>query len=265
MKPIDRWEIPDEIIEMTGEIKDMDFPKQGYTSNVSIIKTEKGIYTIKRTKGERFSQCLNRECKVLHFLSKTDLPIPKVFTFVEQKKENQSWALFEFVEGQTLRSAFINETKENLRQELIFNFGKILSRIHQTQCPPELKDETKPWLELMLHQAEYNLMQYETEGTSELLEQLKKTKPEYYQQTLIHGDFTIDNVLVQAGTINGIIDWDGGTFGDPRYDVALAIRPKPNVFQSMKDIEIFFEGYGKRIITEKEYNYFADNGLYLFF
>ncbi len=70
--------------------------------------------------------------------------------------------------------------------------------------------------------------------------------------------------MVSNGSITGVIDWSGGAYGDPRYDVSLAIRPKPNVFVNERDKQIFFEGYGGTIIDKDDYNYFA-NGLYEFF
>lgn len=61
-----------------------------------------------------------------------------------------------------------------------------------------------------------------------------------------------------------MIDWSGGAFGEPRCDAALAIRPKPRVFQDQLDVDIFFEGYGEKILTEDDFTYFAE-GLYEFF
>ena len=52
---------------------------------------------------------------------------------------------------------------------------------------------------------------------------------------------TIDNVLVHNGEVTGIIDWSGGAFGDPRYDVSLAIRPKHHIFEWESDKLCFFE------------------------
>jgi aminoglycoside phosphotransferase (APT) family kinase protein len=89
-------------------------------------------------------------------------------------------------------------------------------------------------------------------------------KPQPVTQTLIHGDFTIDNVLVHDGEISGVIDWSEGAFGDSRCDAALAIRPKPNVFQDYLDVDIFFEGYGEKILTDDDFTYFAE-GFYEFF
>jgi hypothetical protein len=42
---------------------------------------------------------------------------------------------------------------------------------------------------------------------------------------------------------------------------ALAIWPKEGEFEDERNIKLFFEGYGKGIINEDEYDYFA-NGLY---
>src|SRR6478609_3734535 len=78
----------------------------------------------------------------------------------------------------------------------------------------------------------------------------------------IHGDYTIDNVLVHDGRITAVIDWSGGTWGDARYDMALAVRFEDGIFTG-KERSAFFNGYGKGI-SQHEFCYFAE-GLYEFF
>jgi hypothetical protein len=57
------------------------------------------------------------------------------------------------------------------------------------------------------------------------------------------------------------IDVAGMTFGDPRYDEALAIRK----FLDHPDyMEAFYQGYTRHRITKEEYEYFEE-GLYMFF
>lgn len=73
----------------------------------------------------------------------------------------------------------------------------------------------------------------------------------------------MDNVLVSEGRVSGLIDWCWGAFGDPRYDLALATRPKPEAFGEPADLDAFYEGYGGRRLTEEERDYFV--GLYEFF
>lgn len=264
MQPIHINEIPVEIKEFLNKIIFINFPRQGYTSDLGIIESDQGLFALKRTKGKLFNSMLKKEVSILNSLNnKTVLPVPKVKKFMEKKNKYESWVLLDYIEGETIRTALLNEHDNEKRQEIIFNFGKILSKIHSTSCPEELII-AQPWIDQMLFEAEYNFKNYEVDGNIELLDRLKVKKPKEYKQTLIHGDFTIDNVMISNGAITGVIDWSNGAYGDPRFDVSLATRPKPNAFEKEIDNQIFFEGYGSMIIDEEEYDYFA-NGLYEFF
>lgn len=263
MLPISIDEIPDEIKDNLSTIHSIRFPTQGYTSDVGIIESNKGCFALKRAKGELFTIWLSRERLVLNCLAKTTLLIPTLIKFVEQTAQKESWLLIDFLEGETLRTALSKEKNKEKREEMIFNFGKLLYQIHATPCPEELKYE-QSWLEEMLTQAAFNLEHYQVNGTQNLLEKINNTILPDVKPTLIHGDFTIDNVLVCNGMVTGVIDWSGGARGDPRYDLSLAIRPKPNAFESERDKQIFFEGYRGKMIDNDVYDYFA-NGLYEFF
>ncbi|MBD2846569.1 phosphotransferase [Paenibacillus sp. IB182496] len=266
MVPISQKDIPHEIIKELGAISNINFPRQGHTSDVGIIDSAKGLAVLKRTKGNQYSGCLRRESFILECLSQTPIRVPDVLQFIQHEDENegiQSWLLMEYLQGETIRQILTNENDSATRYNILFDFGKSLRELHSIPCPDELKNGGK-WIDIMLSQAEYNLGHYKVDGTAALLEKLISKKPAVFEQTLIHGDCTIDNFLVHEGRISGIIDWSGGAHGDPRYDVSLAIRPKPNVFQSSKDHRAFFDGYGKKIITDEEYEYFED-GLYAFF
>lgn len=263
MYPISLHEIPDEIMDNLGAVINMKYPRQGHTSDVGIVESTRGCFIIKRTKGEQYCSWLSQEVHVLSCLRNTRLPIPAVYQHVEQKSENQAWALLQYFEGETLRQALLHEKNANKRHEMIFNFGAILSNIHSTECPIEIIGDSD-WLDEMLRRAEYNLKHYLVDGTADVLQFLKTNKPSPIPNTLIHGDFTIDNVLVRDGKITSIIDWSNGGFGDPRYDISLAIRPKPNAFEVQSEIDTFYEGYGQKILSEQEYRYFKE-GLNEFF
>lgn len=265
LKPIQLIEIPKKIVDYVGGVTHISFPRQGHTSDVGILFSAKGTFILKRTKGKQYGSWLKKEATVLKCLSNSTLPVPHLYCFIAQPLDEQAWALMEYIEGSTIRQALENETKEENRQAIIFHYGKVLAAIHSTPCPLEIKEgAVGVWIDDMLGQAEFNLKNFEVDGTSELLDDLKGNKPEPIQQTFIHGDFTIDNVLVHNQKISGIIDWSGGAFGDPRYDFALAVRPKPQAFETERDRQIFYEGYGRKLINQNEYNYFK-NGLYEFF
>ena len=255
-------DIPIEILDQIGEIRRITFPRQGHTSIVAILDTPDQKYIIKKTENDLYNEWLSKEYNVLQYLCDTGLPIPKAYSFCA---ENQSrWLLMDYMDGISLREFLSREPELKEKEKAIFNFGRCLKRIHECACPIELLKNARPWLDSMLIKAEYNLTHFAVDGSEELLTRLKEEKPKPIENTLIHGDFTIDNVLVNESNIVGVIDWSGAAFGDPRYDVALAIRPKHNAFENERDQEIFFEAYGKLRITDEEYDYF-ENGIYNFF
>jgi aminoglycoside phosphotransferase (APT) family kinase protein len=263
MFPIVKSEIPKEIVEIIGEITTLTFPRQGCTSDVAILASKEKSFVLKRSKTEQFNAWLKRESEVLEILSQSTNFAPEIYYNLSIPDKSEYWLLMEYVPGVTLREALQASEDEKMRQELIYQFGNILRMVHLTPCPPELMTD-KPWLDNMLEDAAYNLMHYEVDGSKELLQELQLNRPEEVKQALIHGDFTIDNVLVHEGRIVKVIDWSGGAFGDPRYDAALAIREKPHAFQTEEDKDIFFAGYGERILSTEEERYFAD-GIYEFF
>ncbi|WP_238177720.1 hypothetical protein [Paenibacillus contaminans] len=122
MEPIRLNEIPNELFDSLGTVKNIYFPSQGHTSDVGIIESAKGRFVIKRTKGEQYCSWLSREVHALNCLTGTSLPIPAVYQVVEQKNENQAWALMQYFEGETLREALYKEKNTDRRHEMIFLF-----------------------------------------------------------------------------------------------------------------------------------------------
>lgn len=101
----------------------------------------------------------------------------------------------------------------------------------------------------------------QTSGTQELLSQLKSIKPSSVKQTMIHGDCTTDNVFVIDGEVKLFIDVGGMVIGDPRYDIALAIR---NFKDNPLLCNAFYKGYTRTKFSNEDFSYF-DAGLYEFF
>ncbi|MDT0123233.1 phosphotransferase [Paenibacillus sp. RRE4] len=255
-------DIPSEILGQIGTVQRITFPRQGHTSTVAVLETVGQRYVIKKTEHELYNEWLSDEYIAMQLLQGTGIPIPKTHLFYI---ENHSrWLLMDYVEGISLRQFLASHPAQEHKEKAITSFGRSLRKLHECPCPMEWQRAESTWLDTMLAKAEYNLAHYTVDGTEELLTRLKKNRPSPVQPTLIHGDFTIDNVLVHNGEVVGIIDWAGATYGDPRYDVALAIRPKTNAFELERDKDIFYDAYGKRRLTEEEYRYFED-GIYNFF
>jgi aminoglycoside phosphotransferase (APT) family kinase protein len=52
---------------------------------------------------------------------------------------------------------------------------------------------------------------------------LTTTMPESGGAAILHGDYRLDNVLVEADEITAVLDWEMSTLGDPLTDLALFI------------------------------------------
>jgi len=257
---LDIKEFPEEISSSLGHIHQLIFPPQGDTSVVAIADTTNGKYVVKRSYGEQFSSWLKQEYRVLKELDQAAFLMPKPLAFVQRETAEglESWLVMSYLPGEPLIVAIGNETDQDGRLSILRAFGNSLAAIHGHPVPSELRNNG------ILERAEYNFLHYATEGSAELLAQLKQYRPLPIPFTLIHGDFTVDNVLILEGKVTGIIDWAGGGLGDPRYDLALAIRPKKTgLFHTLQDRQAFFEGYGLSDLSEFDYEYFVN--LYEFF
>jgi aminoglycoside phosphotransferase len=256
------YDIPDTFIEQIGEIQNISFPRQGHTSIVVKVETHTHQFIIKKTEHGLFNEWLSEEYKALLYLSTSGLPVPKAYAFHVQDKSR--WLLMDYIDGISLRHFLSDNPNHRDREKIISQYGLCLKQVHESQCPIGLRNNDQSWIDTMFMNASHNLDNYDVEGTEELLIQLKNDRLEPIENTLIHGDFHTNNVLVKNNNVVGIIDWPRTAFGDPRFDIALAIRPKQGVFDQTRDKEVFFESYGRLRISDEEYRYFQE-GIYKFF
>lgn len=229
-----------------------------------MVKTEKGQFIIKYSSKAPYNEWISTEYKILKLLNNYPFPTPKPIICLDQMASNTSniWLVMESLPGITLGSRLKNEKDKAIRQKLIMDFGKKLKIIHN-QKPPNVFNSNNSWIDNKLEKAEYYLSNYKVDGSKKLLQYLYENKPIKRENTLIHGDYTLDNVLVSNNEISGIIDWGGCDIGDPRYDLAIATSKEGVDSRCKDDINAFYRGYGDYRLTKNDREYFL--GLYEFF
>jgi aminoglycoside phosphotransferase (APT) family kinase protein len=259
--------LPDELQAVLGQVQEWIIPPQGMTSRVGLARTSHGTYALKYAVGALYGSWLEREYRVLSALAQLSLPVPMAYALVrcETGDSPEHWLLMDALRGETLSAMLQKTTATPTRRTLLHDFGQILARIHATPVPAGLQQPHPTWLDAMLDEATENLENFSVDGTPELLAHLCQTRPQPVLPTLIHGDYTVDNVMVADGRVNGIIDWSGGAIGDPRYDIALATRSQREAFSDEReaDLQAFYEGYGCPPLSQTEFDYY--NSLYEFF
>jgi aminoglycoside phosphotransferase (APT) family kinase protein len=254
MNPSLKSKFETEIGKITA-IKQM--PEQGCTSEVHLIETPEHYYILKSSFKDKYRAWLKSEAEVLRDGRYGNIPLPAFHAFFEEK--GASHLIMSYVDGISLTSALKNACSETENKKLITSFGEFLNRLHE--AGPFSPEKEHSWLENQLVLARNYLDSGQSEGDMNLLERMIAHKPDPVHQTIIHGDCTTDNVLVVDGKVGVFIDVAGMTFGDPRYDEALAIRE----FLDHPDyMEAFYQGYTRHRITKEEYEYFEE-GLYMFF
>ena len=252
--------LPKQFETIIGNIQKVSYPaRQGATSEVVFLHTDQGKYVCKRSSLPQYKTWLLEEAKVMKELNtNTSLPIPTFYDYMED--EGNSYLLMSMEEGVPLREALLAVKTNEEQVKLIQSFGEKLKKLHETSLPPEWQHQIS-WLDIQLKKAAYNLQHYEVDGNPQLLDSLLEHKPRAIPQTLIHGDCTIDNVLVADNSVETFIDLSGVAYGDPRYDVALAIR---SFIYDKSLLNAFYKGYTLLRLSKEEFDYF-DGGLYEFF
>ena len=245
-----------------GQIHTETLPPQGMTSIVTLVTSEKGQFALKQSDCAPYVDWLKREAHVLQALAQTNLPVPRFIALDEQPAATS--LLMTALPGEPLSQYLCRGLSKARRLDLLEQFGRTLAAIHHTPPPLRLQVD-QPWLARILAEARHNLQQGYVEPGAPPIDDFAAAAPPTTPEVLIHGDYTIDNVLVDDNRITGIIDWGRGDMGDRRYDLVLATRPQgpEAVFLEEVDFTAFYTGYAGERMTESEYKWFY--GLYEYF
>ena len=182
----------------------------------------------------RTAHDMRREARVLSALAPTAVPVPALVALCEDEHVlGAPFYVMEAVEGRILR------TDEDLARldgpaarSLAYAFVDTLADLHNV-VPAEvgLGDFGRPegYLERQLSRwaaqtADSNSRT--VEGLDELSRRLGVRLPTTQSHALVHGDYRLDNVVVDAndggpGRIRAVLDWEMATLGDPLADVGL--------------------------------------------
>lgn len=253
--------LPKQFIENhIGTVMDTVFlEQQGCTSTVYKISALHGTYIFKSAETEIFRKWLEDEAEVLKKLNEqTDIPVPRFHGFT--RTDNESHLLMSYEEGVTLTEALAETDSQDVKNDLIESFGTLLYKLHTTDTSIFKISSREKWLDIQLKKAAEYLRAGNTDGDQDLLDDLNNKKPHDIKNTIIHGDCTTDNVLVKNNQVYLFIDTGGMTYGDPRYDIALAVS---DFLNHPDELSSFYRGYQRYKIDAYEFKYF--DSLYEFF
>lgn len=180
-----------------------------------------------------------REYRVLSALSETPVPVPKTVTACEDRSVlGCDFYLMERVDGDVIGDAEPDRfaTPEHRRQvgeELI----ETLAEIHLVDYDAVgLSDFGRPegftqrqvdrWSKQQEWVYSREILDRRVEELDELREWLETNVPDSHPETLVHGDFRLDNMMFAPGTppeLVAALDWELSTLGDPLTDLGFLL------------------------------------------
>jgi aminoglycoside phosphotransferase (APT) family kinase protein len=174
---------------------------------------------------------MEREYRVLRALHPTDVPVPRPRVSAGPEVIGAPFYVMDFTEGSVLRDrgqleAFGGDAASALAENLI----EVLARLHRISAEQVgLGDLGRPegYLERQLSRWARQLDASHSRDLPALVslgERLAARLPAQQGVALVHGDYRLDNVVVDpaAGRVCGVLDWEMATLGDPLTDLASA-------------------------------------------
>ncbi len=174
-----------------------------------------------------------REYRVIAALHPTGFPVPSpIHLCLDPGPLGASFYLMSYVDGWVLRDA---ADIDRLSRDAARHTGELLVdtlvELHGTDPDKVgladfgrpagyLERQVRRWYEQWERSKTRDLQSLE-----DVAARLRDSVPEHARTGIVHGDFRLDNVIVDASVsrIQAVLDWEMATLGDPLADVGLLV------------------------------------------
>jgi aminoglycoside phosphotransferase (APT) family kinase protein len=175
---------------------------------------------------------MEREYRLLAALHPTDVPVPRPRVIAGADVIGAPFYVMDFADGVVLRERedlepFSGTAATQLAEALV----DVLVRLHRVDPDAVgLGDLGRPegYLDRQLRRWERQLASSHSRDLPDLVrlgERLAQRLPARQAAAIVHGDYRLDNVVVDPGDgrVVGVLDWEMATLGDPLTDVASTV------------------------------------------
>jgi aminoglycoside phosphotransferase (APT) family kinase protein len=181
----------------------------------------------------RTAHDMGREFRVLSALAKTSVPVPTtIHLCADPEPLGAPFYLMEHVSGEVLRTRQqLEDLGAQATTTVVERLIDVLAELHTVDpASVGLADFGRPegYLNRPVVRWQKQLdssRSREVAGIDELHDRLAASVPVSTRYTLLHGDYRLDNALVDtaAADIAAVLDWEMATLGDPLADVGLFV------------------------------------------
>lgn len=177
-----------------------------------------------------------REYRILKSLARTEIPVPTPLALCTDLQVcERPFYLMEYIDGNVLTDKELAASLYNpqSRRDLSLHLIQILANLHLLNVDRiGLGDLGKRdgyiQRQLTRWHSQYRQSSMDSGLVIDLIdrmyENLQNTVPSSSTLSLVHGDFRLDNTIVDsAGSIKAVLDWEIATLGDPLADLGLLL------------------------------------------
>lgn len=201
-----------------------------------------------------------REHRVMAGLGSTDVPVPAMVTLCRDESVlGVQFYMMDEVAGQVLRTTeLVEPLTPRIRERLGGALVDTLADLHDADFTAAgLGDLGRPdgYLE---RQVDRWVRQYgaikdrELEHVDDVVAALRDNMPQKSSASVVHGDYRIDNVIVDLNDksrIAAVLDWEMATLGDPLADLGMLLMFWDEIgrpYNPITDGLTAFEGFPSR-------------------
>jgi aminoglycoside phosphotransferase (APT) family kinase protein len=172
---------------------------------------------------------IEREYRIMAALQDTDVPVPRLIGLCEDSGIiGTPFFVMEKVEGRIFRDTRIPGVLPREREGIYLSMAETLGRLHAVEWNAVgLSDFGKP-AEYVRRQVARWSKQYRASTRQaipemdRLMEWLPENVPAEVPSTIVHGDFRLENLILDANgpDVVAVLDWELATLGNPFCDLA---------------------------------------------
>jgi len=202
------------------------------------------------------------EARIQKEVIKVGAPVPKILAVSKNEEELGDSYIMHFVEGESIARKILRDKEyKKALPILAYQCGEAIAKIHNVDINNFSFLPKKPAKD----QLEDLYSTYQSfEQPSPVFEYaylwLKEQDFGNFQESLVHGDFRLGNIIVNADGLQSIIDWELAHIGNPLQDLGWVcgnswrFGKNDKVVGGFGEIEDLLEGYNSisKLKVDKE-------------
>jgi len=191
------------------------------------------------------------EAKIQKEVIKVGAPVPQILAVSKNEEELGDSYIMNFIEGESIARKILRDKEyKKALPVLAYQCGEAIAKIHNVDINNFSFLPKKPAED----QLEDLYLTYESfEQPSPVFEYaylwLKEQDFGNFQESLVHGDFRLGNIIVNADGLQSIIDWELAHIGNPLQDLGWVcgnswrFGKNDKVVGGFGELEDLLEGY----------------------